>query len=449
MNTITSPELDNKKGITLLYLFHFTNNIAISVVANFLFIDKIFLRLGLDYSSIGFIKGLSFLIPMSLALLLSPYIQNLNRDREIIAVSYLFRVFLPLALLFVPTLELAQFHAVLLISFLLVLIHTFPMLANNCIQMLMRQTISDQILGKHITWINVLWTMPGFLLAIPLSRYIDLYEHASDAEFYRAMFIIMLATGVVQIISSLLILQLPRNTDRETNHIRPTTRDIMVPFKDIGFRKVLLGILCFSTLSSMVAAFINPYLLVVQHMSMTSISTIGAVVSMLSIAIMPIWGKILDLFGGKISYASAVIGFMIGVSALLAPGTAPVLLFAFCAWDGQRGCFGSGILAIQQYLVIKTGKPRYMLVYYSAASSMMGLGWFIGANSGGILIDLLRELQFELVWAYRVVFLVVALGAVLLYLIVRNIEDDNQHITSENLWIYLYRIMRNMFGRMR
>jgi hypothetical protein len=419
------------------------------VVANFLFIDKIFLRLGLDYSSIGFIKGLSFIIPMSLALLLSPYIQNLNRNREIIAVSYLFRVFLPLVLLIVPTLELAQFQAVLLISFLMVLIHSFPMLANNCIQMLMRQTISDEILGKHITWINVLWTMPGFILAIPLSRYIDMFEHASDAAFYRAMFTIMLATGLVQIVSSLLILQLPRKSNREVHQIQPSTRDILVPFKDIGFRKVLLGILCFSTLSSMIAAFINPYLLVVQNMSMTSISTIGAVVSMLSIAIMPIWGKILDRFGGKVSYASAVIGFMIGVSALLVPGIAPVLLFAFCAWDGQRGCFGSGILAIQQYLVIKSGKPKYMLVYYSAASSMMGLGWFIGANSGGLMIDLLQELQFELVWAYRVVFLVVTVGAVLLYLIVRHIEDDNQRINSENLWIYLYRIIRNMFGRMR
>lgn len=435
-------------NIVILYVFHITNNLAISVVANFLFIDKIFLRIGLEYSSIGFIKGLSFLIPMTLTLFVSPYIQKLNRNREIIAVGYLFRVFLPLVLLLIPTLGLGRIETIMLISSLMVVIHTFPMLANNSIQVLIRDTIADASLGRHITWINVFWTMPGFILAIPLSRYIDLFEHATDLEFYRAMFLIMVSTGVLQFIASLLILRLPRHVNNEEEQTVLKTKDIAVPFKDAAFRKILVGILCFSTISSMVTSFINPYLLIVQQMSMTLISTIGAVVSILSIVILPMWGKILDKFGGKISYTSAVLGFMVGVGALLVPGLGFVLVFAFCAWDGQRGCFGSGIFAIQQYLVIKTGKHRYMFVYYSAASFMTGVGWFLGSNIGGLMLDTLQKFGVSLSSSYQMLFGFVVVGSLFLYMIVRRIEDDNHQIASGNLWIYLLRTFRNVFGRM-
>ncbi|MBT3272055.1 MAG: hypothetical protein HN368_02790, partial [Spirochaetales bacterium] len=87
-----------------IYLFHFFNNIAISVVANFLFLDRIFLRLNLNMAQFGAIKGFAYLLPMGINLLLSPVMGKFNRDREIVAIGYIIRSFLPLSFLLLPNL---------------------------------------------------------------------------------------------------------------------------------------------------------------------------------------------------------------------------------------------------------------------------------------------------------------------------------------------------------
>ena len=43
--------------IKKLYWFHFLNSIALTAVANFLFLDKLFLRMDLNMSQFGLIKG--------------------------------------------------------------------------------------------------------------------------------------------------------------------------------------------------------------------------------------------------------------------------------------------------------------------------------------------------------------------------------------------------------
>ena len=238
-----------------IYAFHFFNNIAISVVANFLFLDQIFLRMDLNMQQFGVIKGFAYLLPMGINLLLSPFIGRFNRDREIVGIGYLIRVSLPLLFLILPRYINDKSTLAAAGAGILITVHIFPIIANNCIQMLVRSNVPQKSLGTHLSWITVIWTLPGFLLAIPLSRLLENNSAGSDQEFYRTMFLIMLSTGLVEIIASIIIMRIPRQRLAKKPDLR--FRDILLPFRNNSFRNLLRNVVVFGTLISMVSAFIN------------------------------------------------------------------------------------------------------------------------------------------------------------------------------------------------
>ena len=84
--------------IKKLLLYHLFNGIAISVVGNYLFLDAIFLRYGLDLKQFGFIKGVATWLPLAVGLMLSPALNRLQADKQIIGIVYLMRVALPFLL---------------------------------------------------------------------------------------------------------------------------------------------------------------------------------------------------------------------------------------------------------------------------------------------------------------------------------------------------------------
>ena len=62
------PHTAMNADIRRLYLFHVFNGLAVTIVANYLFIDRLFLRLGLNMSQFGLIKGLSLSLPFVVTL---------------------------------------------------------------------------------------------------------------------------------------------------------------------------------------------------------------------------------------------------------------------------------------------------------------------------------------------------------------------------------------------
>lgn len=439
---------DESRVIRRLYWYHAFNNIALSVVTNFLFLDKLFLRMGLDFTSFGVIKGISFLVPMMLNLLISPFIQALNRDREIVATAFFIRVFLPLGLLLIPRLGLQGFTLVTLITGIMIVIHMFPIVANNCLQSIIRSTVPEQSLGRHLTWIHVVWTLPGYMLAIPLSRYVDRFDTAADPEFYGALFVVMLGTALFQAIASPLMLSLPKPPERlqVDKKVRVFT-SISAPFRDRSFRPLLFVVLVFSILSSMIASFINPYLLLVRNLSLAQISIISAGVSLLSIVVMPMWGRLLDSLGGQNSYRLALVGFTLGMLVLIGLGWGPIVVFALFSYEGTRGAFGSGCAISQQYLIMTKADSNHRSVYYASATSMIGLGWFFGANSGGILLDFLQTTAgggFSLTMSYNIMFLLCVALSLLLMLLVRSLPQDRVELPGRYLWIHVFRFIKGI-----
>ena len=102
-----------------------------TAVANFLFIDKLLLRMGLNMQQFGFIKGATWFLPAVLNLFLSPMFLQLNRDREIIAAGYILRVGVPYLLLLLPFLTSDKNLLSLGCGIVLLPSFIFPIFAKN------------------------------------------------------------------------------------------------------------------------------------------------------------------------------------------------------------------------------------------------------------------------------------------------------------------------------
>ncbi|RKX72630.1 MAG: hypothetical protein DRP70_04440 [Spirochaetes bacterium] len=440
-------ELD--PNLKKIYAFHFFNTIAISVVANFLFLDRIFLRMGLNMQQFGAVKGFAYLLPMCINLLLSPFIGQFNKDREIVAVGYLVRVFMPLLFLLLPGMISNKSTLVSAITVILITVHIFPIIANNSIQLLVRSNVPQKVLGIHLSRIALVWTLPSFLLAIPLSWILDRHSGGSDSEFYRTMFFLMFSTALFELIASSIIMKLPRSHLHKYSGLR--FGDIMLPFRNMDFRNLLLAVGSFSILTSMIAAFINPYLLEIQGISMTVISIISAAVALLSILALPYWGKLVDHVGGKNIYTIAMLGITVGVLALLGKGLFFILIYALFAWQGSRGIFGSGIYSIHQFMVFSQSKEDKRPIFFAASTFVLGVGWFLGAFLGGFFLEWLRNIQkfSNPMSAYRIYFGLCGIGSLFMIRFSKKLKEDNPKLSAREMRIAMNRTFRNLFGRTR
>ncbi len=432
-----------------IYAFHFFNTIAICVVANFLFLDRIFLRMGLNMQQFGAVKGFAYLLPMGINLLVSPFIGRFNRDREIVAIGYLIRVFLPLLFLLLPGMISNKSTLVTAVTVILITVHIFPIIANNSIQLLVRSNVPQKVLGIHLSRITLVWTLPGFLIAIPLSWLLDRHSGGSDGEFYRAMFFIMFSTALFELIASSIIMKLPRSHIYKYSGLQ--FRDILLPFREKGFRNLLLAVGSFSILTSMITAFINPYLLNVQGISMTVISSISAGVALLSILALPYWGKLADHVGGKNIYKIAMLGITVGVLALLGKGMFFVIIYALFAWEGSRGLFGSGIYSTQQFMVFSQSNEDKRPIFFASSTFVLGVGWFLGAFLGGSLLEWLRNVEAfaNPMTAYRIFFSICGIGSLFLISFSRTLTEDYKKLSAREMRIAMNRTFRNLYGRIR
>jgi hypothetical protein len=432
-----------------LYLFHFFNSIAMVAVANPLFIDKLMLRAGLNMSQFGIVKGIAFSLPMVLNLLLAPIIIRLQIDRQIVAVGYLIRAFLPFVFLLLPMWTSDRNLLTLGFTITMLTIMIFPALANNSLAVLCKTHITRETLGKHTSMIYWIWNFPYAFLAPLLGWYLDRKDAASDAEFYRAFFLLFLLTTVLQIPSSWAAWRVQNPPKAATADTAPLWESILEPFKDVQFRLLINTLLMLSVVTSMVWSFINPYLMLAHHMSMREISFFTLSLTVAGAAIFPFWGKMADSFGGKNVLRISVLGMAAGVFCLSSSHYAFVLIFAALAGLSGNGFFGMGSTAGQQYLTLSLSNPARSNTYIAALGLAGGCDILLGSLLGGFLLDWLQTLMrpdhpYE---HYRIYFTYCALGYLLLGGFIAVVRDGHRRISYLEWTQELYHSAKSLFLR--
>ena len=432
-----------------LYLFHLFLSVSLTVVASFLFIDRLFLRLGFSMSQFGIVKGLSFLVPVTLNLLLAPYLARLGRDREIVVVAYLIRVSLAFLFLFLPWLrqDTGLLTAGCAVIFTTIMI--FPMVAQNSLSALFKALVPREDLGKTLANVLSLGFVPAFLLAIPCSWYLDRHSSGSDAEFYGAFLHVMLATSVFVLPAGWFMFKISPPAKAAQKRRTLGYRVIREPFQNRAYRVYLHASFMLSLVSIMIMSFINPYLLRVQGLSMLQISLIATGVSLLGVGLRPLWGRLCDEYGGKNVLRVSVVGVALGLFILTGKGLVPVVIFAVLAWNTTEGLFGVGLLTGQQYLSLALSDEEKTNVYIAAASFVNGTGMFCGSLLGGFLLDWLAgRMHPDLPNGhYEIYFAYCALAYLVVGHFVTALRERRRRVSSAELALGIYRALRSRMRR--
>ena len=432
-----------------LYLFHLFLSISLTVVASFLFIDRLFLRLGFSMSQFGIVKGLSFLVPVTLNLLLAPYLARLGRDREIVVLAYLIRVSLPFLFFLLPWLQGDTGLVTAGCAAIFTTIMIFPMVAQNSLSALFKVLVPRKDLGRILANVLSLGFVPAFFLAIPCSWYIDRHSSGSDAEFYGAFLHVMFATSVFVLPAGWFMFKVspPARAVRKGRNLG--YRVIREPFQNRAYRVYLHASFMLSLVSTMIISFINPYLLRAQGLSMLQISLIASGVSLLGVGLRPLWGRLCDEYGGKNVLRVSVVGVTLGLFILTGKGLIPVVIFAVLAWNTNEGLFGVGLFTGQQYLSLALSDEEKTNVYIAAASFVNGTGMFCGSLLGGFILDWLAgRMHPDLPYGhYEIYFAYCALAYLVVGHFVTALRERRRRVSSSELALGIYRALRSRMRR--
>lgn len=431
-----------------LLLYHLFNGIAISVVGNYLFLDAIFLRYDLDLKQFGFIKGVATWLPLAVGLMLSPALNRLQADKQIIGIVYLIRVALPF-LLFLATAVTHDAHALAMaFAAILTLTFIFPVIGNNAMQVVFRTYIPADQLGKQLGVITTFWSLSSYLAVIPCSLYLDRHSQGTDEEFLRSLMIIFLLTTVMQLPASWLIWRL--SPQKKSTAVLPLQwMQIFEPFRHQAFRPLLVLLTALSALGAMVEAFINPYLFNSYKLTIFHISLIDAGVMLGGVALLPGWGSLIDRFGSKNVLRISVLGLGLGVLCLGAQGPFFLAGFILLAWRGANGIFGFAAGMSRQILAIALSEPGKTNVFVAAAGFVTGAGYFVGALVGGNLLDWLAvrmrpEFPFD---HYHVYYVFCGLALLLVGGLVPALPDSRPQMSPVELAVAAWRSLRGKAGR--
>ena len=435
--------------IRRLYLFHFFLSVTLTAAGSFLFIDRLFLRMDLSLSQFGLIKGMSYLIPVTVNLGLSPYLARLGRDREIASVSYLIRILLPYLFLLVPWFALSKPYLTLVCSAIFVTTMICTFIAYTSLSALCRYHIPREKLGRHMSNILSLTTVPSIALAIPATWYIDLNSSAGDEQFYGAYLHVFLLTTAFILPAVIFLLRLSRRRPSVPRPDRPGLGEIVTPFRNRPFRVYLHASFMLSLVGSMIVSFINPYLLGPRGLSMFQISLITMVIAGLGVGLRRLWGNFCDQYGGRNALRISVVGVAAALFCLSGQGLIPVLIFAVLAWNTNEGLFGAGAITAQQYLGLSLSDEQKVNVYVATTSFVNGTGMFVGSLVGGFLLDWLADqIRPDRGDAHFVIyFSYCALAYLVVGHFITALRERRRRVTSGELLLRIYRALRSRMRR--
>ena len=222
----------------------------------------------------------------------------------------------------------------------------------------------------------------------PPVGYIDLHDAGSDSRFYGAFLHVFLVTTLFILAGAWFILRLNPRKASAPRRRRPGFAEIAEPFQNRSYRVFLHASFMLSMVGTMITAFINPYLLGPQNLSMFQISLITVLVSTMGVGLRRLWGHLCDEHGGKNVLRISVVGVAVALFVLTGKGLIPVLIYAVMAWNVTEGLFGVGLFTGQQYLSLALSDGERTNVYIAATSFANGTGMFAGSLLGGFFAGL-------------------------------------------------------------
>lgn len=434
-----------------LYYIYGYIGLALCVLAGNLVAFAVPIRAGLSMEQFGLIIGIGQFIPAVINLLTAPHVTRLGLEYWAVIILPLLRILLGIC--FVGIAILTQDKTILTTGFavIFVLYMTCPYLSNNALQAIIKRTISESELGRHTSRL-VLWqTIPSTLLGIVMTWGVEYFDRVYPGYFNWWVLGALMMTAPFQLFCSVIAWRMMKTeaqnkaavttTDRidiqpqhdDHQHAASSTLQhshnawshrlldtivapLLPPFLDPAYRKFLSVFFILAIVSGMSTTFIFPYFTSNLGWSLTVYQLATSAVTCASGIFMPAWGALTDRVGGRNSIQAAHIGMALSLFILATGQTWAGWAYLFLGYYSIFGLFGSGVTIGQQYLTVAYADKRLASTYIAALTAIGGLGAFIGALIGGLLLSgLQRTTQnlYESPVHYEIYFMIVGVGHVL------------------------------------
>jgi len=375
-----------------LYLYNLLTAASLAVVAEFLFVDQLLLRIQTGVATIGVLKALIFFLPVVSYQLAVPTLNKLHVEIPLCAYFYVLRVLLPAA---VPAAALLgvgnsalQWMSILILPAAMVLA-TF---ANNTLMIIYRRMLPPDKFNRSAGIIHMCFYLPCFVLGIPVALLFKRAATLDDPGFFRFHLTAMLVCALFQLPAFAVIRSIGRlgGSGEEKAPAGGSWREQLLPYRDPRYRKTLIVTSLHAVVTGFGIAYIGVFCLKIMALPVSNAFIVRTVASVVGVLLLPYSGKLADRFGYRKMYTWSGALLILGVAALVLfpyPWMLPVCALLF--WDGVNSPVGGTLQMCEQAAASKLSPSRGTAGYIAAFNVARCTGMGAGSLAAGALFRVL------------------------------------------------------------
>ena len=384
--------MDISRNISLLYRYNLFTSVALSVVANGVFLDQLMLKLDIDIGDFGLIKSVMFLAPALSYQLAIPLLRRLDRPEQVCAYSYAVRVTLPCLLplfgIFGAGRELITYAAMLILG----VSGALAAFANNSLSLIYRQTFPESRYNHFMGKVMLLINLPAVLINLGGAWILKCVENYQGNTYLWIFWLLQTSTVLFQIPAFKAIRQVegaPRRPVRLSFHLE----DFLSPFRNPAYRRFLVFCSGFGIVFGIISTYFIVYLYTERHWNVMQVMLWSTLFSLISLVISFCGGRLFDrasfpalfaLLSGLIFLGTLATGFALNTTW----GIALAMLFI---WNGWGSTLGAILATVLNAAAGKLACRENTIFFISLYSLTLNFGQFIGSAMAGSLLRMVSR----------------------------------------------------------
>ena len=378
-------------SVKKLFWYNLLTAASLTVVAEFLFVDQLLLRIRTDVAVIGVLKAFIFFLPVVSYQLAVPLLNRTRCEIPLCAYFYALRVLLPAL---VPAAALLgagnrtlQWMSMIILPVAMMLA-TF---ANNALMVVYRCRLPPERFNRDIGIIQMCLYLPCLVLGIPVSLIFKRAALLEDRSFFVIYLGAMLVCALFQLPAFAVIRSLGEaHEDHEPNTEGGTGTDWLRPYRDPLYRKTLIVTSLHSLVCGVGIAYIGVFCLKIMSLPVSRAFIVRTAALIVGMALMPYVGRLTDRIGYGRMYVWGGVLLSIGLALpVLFPHPWVLPLCALLFWDGANSPVGMALQMCEQAAASKLAPSRdtagYIAAFNVARCTGIGAGALLAGGLFGVV----------------------------------------------------------------
>ena len=380
-------------SVNKLYLYNLLTAASLTVVAEFLFVDQLLLRIRTGIVMMGVLKALIFFLPVVSYQLAAPLLNRSRVQIPLCAYCYVLRALLPALLPAAALLGAGN----MVLQYMGVVIFPVAMMlaafANNALMIIYHDQLPPESFNRCSGIIQMCFNLPGFVLGVPVSFGLRRAAESDDRSFFLIYLAAMLLCALFQLPAFAVLRSLGRSSGRQKNEVRRESwRDLLRPYRDPEYRKTLAVTALHAVVGGVGLAYIGVFCLKIIGVSVSDAYLVRMMAAAIGLLLLPYAGRLADRIGYRRMYIGAGALLGLGLAFLVAfPYVWMLPLGALLFWDGISSPVGFALGMCVHAAASKLAPDRGIAGYVAAFNVARNAGMGVGALAAGALFGVLSD----------------------------------------------------------